>query len=103
MSISTCRPLILTLRMFILQIHSIDKRRPFSSSATTSSSAAKPSNHLFCNQSPSSTTSLTSPTESYELAEEACSPLFGFVELPTCPVCLDIFGVGVCFLWISCL
>ncbi|KAF5939426.1 hypothetical protein HYC85_023685, partial [Camellia sinensis] len=45
---------------------------PFSSSAITSSSAAKPSNHLsitelngivhlFCSQSPSSTTSLTSP------------------------------------------
>ncbi|THG12547.1 hypothetical protein TEA_000026 [Camellia sinensis var. sinensis] len=27
-------------------------------------------------------------SESYELAEEACSPLPGFVELPTCPVCL---------------
>ncbi|CAL5339433.1 unnamed protein product [Camellia sinensis] len=172
--------------MFILQIHSIDTRRPFSSTATTSSSAAKPSNHLsitelngvihlFRSQSPSSTTSLTSPSarstklfvvavpnylspddfllfcgshldhfselcflrndgmedrysvlitlanqltadgfycnfngkrfrsseaevchiyfaqsaESYELAEEACSPLPGFVELPTCPVCLE--------------
>ncbi|GMQ07126.1 hypothetical protein CsSME_00051457 [Camellia sinensis var. sinensis] len=29
-------------------------------------------------------------TESYELAEEACSPLPEFVELPTCPVCLVI-------------
>ncbi|KAI8024373.1 BRAP2 RING ZnF UBP domain-containing protein 1 [Camellia lanceoleosa] len=59
--------------MFILQIHSIDTRRPFSSTATTSSSAAKPSNHLsitelngvvhlFRSQSPSSTTSLTSPS-----------------------------------------
>ncbi|KAL7215170.1 hypothetical protein ACSBR1_027352 [Camellia fascicularis] len=26
--------------------------------------------------------------ESYELVEEACSPMPGFVELPTCPVCL---------------
>ncbi|KAL7189783.1 hypothetical protein ACSBR1_039422 [Camellia fascicularis] len=51
----------------------IDTRCPFSSSATTSSSAAKPSNHLsitelndvvhlFRSQSPSSTTSLTSPS-----------------------------------------
>ncbi|XP_028123734.1 uncharacterized protein LOC114320854 [Camellia sinensis] len=132
--------------MFILQIHSIDTRRPFSSTATTSSSAAKPSNHLsitelngvihlFRSQSPSSTTSLTSPSaqstklfvvavpnylspddfllfcgshldhfselysaESYELAEEACSPLPRFVELPTCPVCLDISRVGVLLL-----
>ncbi|CAL5358921.1 unnamed protein product [Camellia sinensis] len=30
----------------------------------------------------------SSELESYELAEEACSPLTGFVELPTCPVCL---------------
>ncbi|GMP54235.1 hypothetical protein CsSME_00019462 [Camellia sinensis var. sinensis] len=29
-------------------------------------------------------------TESYELVEEAYSPLPGFVELPTCPVCLVI-------------
>ncbi|CAL5354433.1 unnamed protein product [Camellia sinensis] len=51
----------------------IDTRRPFSSSAITSSSAAKPSNHLSITelngivhlircQSPSSTTSLTSPS-----------------------------------------
>ncbi|GMP92546.1 hypothetical protein CsSME_00042720 [Camellia sinensis var. sinensis] len=73
---------------------------PTTSLPTTSSSFVDLTSTTSPNSTPAEVCHIyfAQSAESYELAEEACSPLPRFVELPTCPVCLDISRVGVLLL-----